>query len=51
MRDILVHVFMLGVAVGFTIYGYLQFQLFKHKKSLPTGSGGGGKNRPAKKNP
>ena len=44
MRQVLVNLITIGVVAGFLLYAYFEYKLRNR-------SGGGGENRPAKKNP
>lgn len=49
MRNILANLLLAGFVVGIAAFSYMQYKILK--SDLPQGSGGGGKKRPAKKNP
>jgi hypothetical protein len=51
MRELIAILIGVAIAVGFAVYGYYEYKVFRASDNLPLGSGGGGKKRRPAKNP
>jgi len=51
VRELIATLIGIAIAVGFAVYGYYEYKVFKAPDNLPLGSGGGGKKRRPAKNP
>jgi len=51
VRELIAILISIAIAVGFAVYGYYEYKVFRASDNLPSGSGGGGKKRRPAKNP